>query len=61
MWEEVSRHQQEQLARALCGLSGEYELADFANYLAVSPDDWLVRLGRGKPEEVPHKNQCLEH
>lgn len=41
VWEEVDRHQQEELQLAICGLSEEYELADLAAHLAVSTEKWF--------------------
>ena len=41
VWEEVDRHQQEELKLAICGLSDEYELADVAAHLEVTPDEWF--------------------
>ena len=35
VWEQVDRHQQEELRLAICGLSEEYELADVVAHLAV--------------------------
>ena len=40
-WEEVDRHQQEELKLAICGLSNEYELADVVVHLSVQADEWL--------------------
>lgn len=36
VWEQVDRHQQEELQLAICGLRKEYELADVLAHLAVS-------------------------
>ena len=41
VWEEVDRHQQEELKLAICGLSNEYELADMAVHLRLSVSDWF--------------------
>ena len=41
VWEEVDRHQQEELQLAICGLSEEYELAELAAHLAVSTEEWF--------------------
>ena len=41
VWEEVDKHQQEELQLAICGLSEEYELADLAVHLAVSAEKWF--------------------
>ena len=41
VWEEVDRHQQEELQSAICGLSNEYHLADMVVYLSVQVDEWF--------------------
>ena len=41
VWEEVDKHQQEELHMAICGLSAEYELADVVAHLAVPPEEWF--------------------
>ena len=41
VWEEVDSHQQEELTLAICGLSGEYQLADVVAHLEVTPDQWF--------------------
>ena len=38
VWEEVDKHQQEELNMAICGLSAEYELADVVAHLAIPPE-----------------------
>ena len=40
MWEEVDRHQQEELKLAICGVSSEYELAEVVAHLEVPVDEW---------------------
>ena len=40
VWEQVDRHQQEEIQLAMCGLSEEYELADVVAHLAVSAEQW---------------------
>ena len=41
VWEEVDRHQQEELQLAICGLSNEYDLADIVAHLSVQVDEWF--------------------
>ena len=41
VWEEVDRHQQEELQLAICGLSNEYDLADIVVHLSVQVDEWF--------------------
>lgn len=41
VWEEVDRHQQEELKLAICGVSSEYELAEVVAYLEVPVDEWF--------------------
>ena len=45
VWEQVDRHQQEELQVAVCGLSEEYELADVVAHLAVSVEQWTKIKG----------------
>ena len=41
VWEEVDRHQQEELQSAICGLSNDYDLADIVVYSSVQVDEWF--------------------
>ena len=41
VWEEVNRHQQEQLKLAISGVSSEYELAEVVAHLEVPVDEWF--------------------
>ena len=41
VWEEVDKHQQEELHMAICGLKAEDELADLVAHLAVPPEEWF--------------------
>ena len=41
VWEEIDRQQQLELSKAVCGMSDEYELADFASYLEVPAEEWF--------------------
>ena len=41
VWEQVDKHQQEELQLAICGLSEEYELADVVAHLAVPTEQWF--------------------
>ena len=41
VWEEVDRHQQEELKLAICGVSSEYELAEVVSHLEVPVDEWF--------------------
>ncbi|KAJ8019089.1 hypothetical protein HOLleu_42548 [Holothuria leucospilota] len=41
VFEEVDRHQQEELMLAICGLSSEFELAEIVDYVKLSPDQWF--------------------
>ena len=41
VWEEVDRHQEEELKLAICGVSAEYEFAEFIAPLEVPVDEWF--------------------
>ena len=41
MWEDVDKHQQEELQLAICGLSNEYDLADIVAHLSIQVDEWF--------------------
>ena len=41
VWEEVDRHQQEELKLAICGVSSEYELTEVVAHLEVTIDEWF--------------------
>jgi len=45
VWEQVDRHQLEELQLAICGLSEEFELADVVPHLAVSAEQWFKMNG----------------
>jgi len=40
VWEEVDRHQQQELKLVICGISTKYELAEVVAYLEVPVDEW---------------------
>ena len=41
VWEEVDRHQQEELKLAICGISNEYKLAEVVSHLTVPVHEWF--------------------
>ena len=41
VWEEVDKHQQEELEMAICGLSQEFELLDMVCHLEHPADEWF--------------------
>ena len=41
VWEKVDEQQQLEMKLAMCGMSDEFELADIASHLEVSPDTWF--------------------
>ena len=41
VWEQVDKHQQEELQLAICGSIEEYELADVIAHLSVSAEQWF--------------------
>ena len=47
LWEEVDRHQQEELQLAICDLSEEYELADLA---ASAPGSFCRKVVQHEPK-----------
>lgn len=60
VWEEVDRHQQEELQLAICGLSEEYELADLAAHLAVSTEKWFNMNRNQRTDYVLKFNKMSE-
>ena len=57
VWEEVDKHQQEELHMTICGLSAEYELADVVGRLAVPPEEWFEMSAVHRVEYVQKFNQ----
>ena len=41
VFEEVDRHQQEELTLAICGLSNDFELAEIVDHVKLSPEQWF--------------------
>ena len=56
VWEEVVRHQSNEITRALCGMGEEYCLTEQASYLTMKQDDWFAWSAARRAQYVDRFN-----